>query len=357
MQPEKTESRWRLDTVASLEEAQPEWTALAEAARNPFATWEWASVWWRHYGNGRPLVIGRCTDGAGAPAAILPLYLARRRPARILRFLGHGPGDHLGPICRVGSEGAAHGALEQLLGTGPQRWDVFLAERLPVEGGAGQLGRQLKLETSPQLPTRGLSWQDFLAERSSNFRGQVRRRERKLGRDHRMSYRLADDPAGLETDMDTLARLHDARWAGGGSGGLSGAKLAFHKEFAALALQRGWLRLWFLEVDENPVAAWYGFRFAGDEWYYQSGRDPAWDAYSVGFVLLCHTIRETFADGLATYRFLRGNESYKDRFATEAVPLVTTVRARGGRGRAVASAALLAARLPPQMRRRLAVKI
>jgi CelD/BcsL family acetyltransferase involved in cellulose biosynthesis len=154
--------------------------------------------------------------------------------------------------------------------------------------------------------------------------------------------------------MDLLARLHAARWQRRGSGALSGARLAFHKEFAAVALRRGWLRLWFLEVDNDPVAAWYGFRFGGDEWYYQSGRDLAWDAYSVGFVLLCHTLRETFTDGCGAYRFLRGDEEYKDRFATRATQLETTVRGCGPRGRAAAQAASVASRLPVQLRSRLA---
>ena len=56
------------------------------------------------------------------------------------------------------------------------------------------------------------------------------------------------------------------------------------------ALERGWLRLWVLEADGKAVAAWYGFRFAQIDWYYQSGRDPDWERQSVGFVLLAHTI-------------------------------------------------------------------
>ena len=65
------------------------------------------------------------------------------------------------------------------------------------------------------------------------------------------------------------------------------------------------------------MAAWYGLRFGGADWYYQLGRDPAFDRESVGFVLLAHTIREAVADGMGEYRFGRGGESYKYRFATD----------------------------------------
>ena len=93
--------------------------------------------------------------------------------------------------------------------------------------------------------------------------------------------------------------------------------MAFHREFAAVALAAGWLRLWLLDVDGTTVAAWYGLRFGNAESYYQSGRDPRWDAYAVGFVLLAHTIREAVGDGVREYRFLEGDESYKYRFASE----------------------------------------
>jgi hypothetical protein len=158
-------------------------------------------------------------------------------------------------------------------------WDLLLAERLPGDGEWERpLGAPvLRREDSPVIEIEGTSWDDFLASRSPNFRSQVRRKERKLAREHSLLFRLSDDPARLGDDLEKLFELHEARWGEAGSGALSGARAAFHRDFAPLALERGWLRLWIAEVDGTPVAAWYGFRFGGTEWYYQSGRDPAWD--------------------------------------------------------------------------------
>jgi CelD/BcsL family acetyltransferase involved in cellulose biosynthesis len=77
------------------------------------------------------------------------------------------------------------------------------------------------------------------------------------------------------------------------------------------------LRLWFAEIGGQQVAAWYGWRFAGAEWYYQAGRDPRWDNYSLGFVTLVHTVREACRDGVSAYHFLAGPDTYKWRFAQE----------------------------------------
>jgi CelD/BcsL family acetyltransferase involved in cellulose biosynthesis len=89
-----------------------------------------------------------------------------------------------------------------------------------------------------------------------------------------------------------------------------------------------------MELDDRPVAAWHGFRYAGHEWYYQAGRDPAYDHLSVGLVLLAHTIRSALEDGVYEYRLLRGAEAYKQRFQSHDRGLVTLAVAAGRAGHA-----------------------
>ena len=40
---------------------------------------------------------------------------------------------------------------------------------------------------------------------------------------------------------------------------------SFHRDFALVACRKRWLRLWILDVNGEPAAASYGFRFAGSE--------------------------------------------------------------------------------------------
>ena len=190
-----------------------------------------------------------------------------------------------------------------------------------------------------------MSWDDFLASKSSNFRQQARRRERKLAEQHELRFRLADDPARLDADLEVLFALHEERWTEAGSGALRERRAAFHRDFARVALERGWLRLWLLELDGRPAAAWYGLRFAGRELYYQAGRDPAFERQAVGFVLLVHTVREAMNDGMREYDFLRGGEGYKDRFTDDPTVVHTLAAGRGPLGRAAVALAPRARRL------------
>jgi CelD/BcsL family acetyltransferase involved in cellulose biosynthesis len=315
-----------LEVTGDLASLRLLWPKLAERSRNLFSTWEWAAVWWRHFSRGRPLRLTVVRRGA-EPVGILPLYRWRSAPLEVLRCIGHGPADELGP---VGDPNDAV-LLARALGRSLQRLgaDLLLAEQLPRQQDWGALlgGRRLASESSPLVRFGPDGWEAYLRRRSSNFREQVRRRARKLAREHRVAYRYSDGSQHLDRDLDTLFRLHAARWSGAGTNFL--ADESFHRDFARTAAGQDWLRLWFLEVDGQDVAALYGFRYAGTESYYQAGRDPAWNEYRVGFLLLGHAIRQAAEDGVREYRLLRGGEDYKLRFATADPGLETVVLGRG----------------------------
>jgi CelD/BcsL family acetyltransferase involved in cellulose biosynthesis len=310
------EERLRLEPLERLEDVGEDWDRLALETGHPFATLEWNAAWWRRFNGGRRLYSFACRDEAGAVRAILPLYVATAKPLAVARFLGYA--DLRTPLCAPSDRPLAAAALRQATRS-PQRCRLVFAERLPGGQGWGDTlgGRRLGVGHDPVLRIRGRSWDDLLASRSRNFRQQVRRRERRLLEEHGMTFRLAGDPERLGADMDALFRLHAERWGGQATGVFDGERGAFHREFAAAALERGWLRLWLAEIGGEPVAAWSGWRFAGSEWYFQAGRDPRYDRLSVGTVLLAHTIREACQDGMSAYRFLAGQEGYKLRFAEE----------------------------------------
>jgi CelD/BcsL family acetyltransferase involved in cellulose biosynthesis len=328
-----------------LEATPEEWGRLAERAGNVFATPEWLTTWWEHFGEDDAELRVDTVRHEDQLVGLLPLYVWRSRLPRTLRFLGHGPSDVMGPVCAPADRPVVAAALERSLAR--DGWDVLLAERLdsPEVLPAALGARELQREPSPVLPIEGRSWEEFVASKSSNFRQQVRRRERRLASEHELRFRLTDDPSRLDADLDVLFRLHRRRWGGDGSEALSARRAAFHRDFARLALERGWLRLWTLELDGRAAAAWYGLRFAGRELYYQAGRDPALEKQAVGFVLLAHTIREAMNDGMREYDFLRGGEGYKDRFTDDRSAVSSWAAGRGAVGRAAVAVAPRARRL------------
>jgi hypothetical protein len=149
---------------------------------------------------------------------------------------------------------------------------VFLGDQLPggLDWPGVFEGRLLDQTACPVLSFVATDWEPFLAGRSANFRQQIRRLERRVLGDGGMSI-CGTDAERLESDLDALFSLHRLRF---GRSSRFVASEPFHRAFARVAFERGWLRLRLLEERGIPVAAWYGLEFAGVCSYYQAGRGP-----------------------------------------------------------------------------------
>lgn len=301
--------------VATIDELRGVWDPLAEAAGHPFGSWEWISAWWDTYGAGKELFLHACDDPDGRLAAILPLYSARRGPVRVGRFIGYA--DLHSPLCHERDRPLAAAALRELLGRGDDRCTVLLLEKMPGEQHWGDVvgGSVVKVDADPVLQLGGRTWEEYEASMTSKLRKRTRYQERRLARDHAVSFDLCTDPAQLDGAMSELFALHDARFGDVSTGIFRGERAELQRRFAAAAFGRGWLRLWILRVDGRPAAAYHGIRYAGSEFFFQSGRDPEFDRLSVGSVLLMHVIRDACEAGIRDFRFLAGDESYKTRLA------------------------------------------
>ncbi len=327
------------EAVGGFGAVERDWDTLAERSGSIFSTALWSRIWWKHFGADRELLLHAVRSADGSLDAVLPLYAWRARMPRVVRFLGHGPGDELGPVHAHGEQARAAQALSAVLAACD--WDVFLGEQLPGDEDWTSLlgGRTWRREASPTLHLPA-TWNEYLSGRSANFREQLRRRETGLHGAGEVVTRLADGTT-LDRDLDALFALHRARW---GSTATDFGDTPFHRELARDALDRGWLRLWLLELNGRAVAAWHGFHVGTVTSYYQAGRDPSLDRQSVGSVLMARTIRAAIAEGATEYRFGRGDEPFKSRFSSHDSGLETVALARGWLGRSAYAVGRLARR-------------
>jgi CelD/BcsL family acetyltransferase involved in cellulose biosynthesis len=337
--PRPSQARIDVEYVRSLEAVpRSEWVGLAAETGSIFTTPEWLCTWWRWFGRGRKPLIGLVSRDSEL-VAILPMYIWWTRGVPIVRFIGHGVSDRLGPISSPLTEPITGEVFARVIDAVPLRRFILLAELVPGGYRFGEVlgARTLYRDASPFLKLDEASWDAFLQSRSANFRQQVRRFARRLAELGAVSYRLTSDLNTLDQDLDMLFDLHRRRWNGATTPFVRAA--GAHREIATSAIQRGWLRLWFLELDGKPVAAYYGFRFGGIEMAYQGGRDPTVAKLPLGSILLSHAVREALTDGIREYHFLRGGEDYKTRFANTDLGLETSGFARGADARLMLAAA------------------
>ena len=305
--------------VQQIQELESMWRELADCGDNVFASY-----------------VIACEEEDGRLSALVPLYEAARRPIPVLRLVGHGASDQLGA---VGAAAVAEGALSAARRVlySDARWGLTILEDLPAEYACP--GNSLGVRSSPVVSLQDGDWSAWLASKSRNFRHQAGKLERRLARRGQLRFRVADDLLAFRT-------LHEAKW-GARSRAFTG-RWEFHERFADAARERGWLRIHLLYLNERPVAALYNLRFGGVETCYQAGRLP--DLAGAGFILHVHAIRAAMQDGLREYRFLRGEEPYKFRFADTDRGVQTVAFARGLPGNAMLRVLLSATVLPPALR-------
>ena len=304
----------------------PEWRALAERRGNAFLTPEWYLAWLRHCGRGwEPYVAVARTD-RGAVRGLLPLISSRSNGRRDLRVCP--VVDRFHPVADERDEEAVAAAVASAVAPPDPGLRSLLLENVDAQAGWWRsLAKASPLPlatverneaTLPYVELAGISWDEYLADRSGQLRSQLRRKLRSLRKEHQVRFRRTERLEEVPGDLLTLFRLHDARWSDRSErSALSDPEIrTFHLEFASAAFERGWLRLTVMEVDETPIAALYGWLIGGRWAYYQAGFDPEWSRHSPGFLLLAETIRAAIEEGASEYDMLRGDEAFKRRFAT-----------------------------------------
>jgi CelD/BcsL family acetyltransferase involved in cellulose biosynthesis len=309
----------------------PHWRRLL--ARDPthhvFATPEWNALWWEERSLGKRLVVLELA-GDGDPVAIVPLYLEDQDGRRVLRFVGGVDlTDYLGPICAPEDREAVAGRLVRWLIETDLDWDELDAHNMPVPHGFGEFlvdhadrgGLSFALDqeqTSAILLLPG-AWEDYVASLDAKARHELRRKLRRLSREHSEAEFRAATPESLEFDLATFIDMYRAQDHKGHF--MQPNVAGFFEKVARTFMPLGWLRLDLLEIAGHPVAATFGFGLGSAFYLYNSAFVPAARRLSPGVVLVAHLVRRSIAEGHAVFDFLRGPERYKYQFGAEPVPL------------------------------------
>jgi len=327
----------RISTEGQLRALMEPWTALLAGLPriSIFLTWEWASTWWRHFGSGKELWVLAVRDASGRLAGIVPwmLTVGRLGPLRVRRvtFLGSGRvcPDHLDIIARPGEREAVCAAFVGHLSAHQHQWDVLdlqgLAQDSPLKRClAAAKGR--RLARKPQVCPFAVLPSDWGTFQTNNLGAKKRRflrySRRRLEGDHpgQVTFQRVSEPGELGTVMDALGTLNRKRHHARGRVSCfdEDGFVAFHRDMAALALERGWLRLYQLKVADQIVAVQHCFHYHGVFYDYQKGFDPDWGKYSPGQVLQAHAVREAIAEGASEFDMLREGEAYKFTWTDQA---------------------------------------
>ena len=187
---------------------------------------------------------------------------------------------------------------------------------------AEKIGCRVQCEpaaTSYELELPG-TWNAYLAGLSGKERHEIRRKFRRLDRAGRVNYRMVDDPTVATQEMDTFLQLFKSNRPDKAAF-MSDTMRAFFRDLATNFATWGQLKLFFLELDDKPVAAVMCFDYQSTRYLYNNGYDSNYSALSAGLLSKVLSIKDSFQAGIKTYDFLKGTENYKRRLGGRPVAL------------------------------------
>lgn len=311
---------------------RPQWDELlsVSAANGPFLTWEWLYAWWTHLAGTARLHVIAAWSG-DTLAGIAPFVVTQSAFGWFPRveFLGTGcaGSDYLDLIVRPGYEVPV---LREVARALTFRQYTARLDHVPDVSLGAQLAERLRFDgwaastlpggTCPVIDLAGHTWDSYLATLGPAHRANVRRRLRGLDKAFESRFELVTDEARRREALSALCGFHAKRFEpeGGSSAFLTPTARAFHDEATRLMLERGWLRMYVLRLNDDLAAVMYGLRYNGNFYFYQHGFDDRFQRHSIGLALMALTVRSAIEEGTQTFDLLWGTEAYKSLWTRDA---------------------------------------
>ena len=191
------------------------------------------------------------------------------------------------------------------------------ADALAAAFGSREMEQGWTLNVEPEevcpvatLPVGG-TLDDYLATLGKKERHEIRRKVRRA--EAVGEVRLDDSPDPL-ADLPAFIDLHQKRWGADGlfpdTEGGEHSRTFFRRLFELFPVG-GPLRLAFLTVGGQRIAAGVSFQTADSLLYYNAGVDPEARDLSPGVLMVERYVRRALERGLTRMDFLRGDEAYK----------------------------------------------
>lgn len=310
-----------------------DWNVLLEKSKdnNPFLSWEYLSTYWKHFGKGSNMRTLCIEDGCNI-IGIAPLRLSHYGFMRPFGYdsiepLAYTGADYTGLILSQRETDCVQSLFKHLLAY--DDWDFTQIYDLRgtsiIPGLLGKISEtvpRFELIEGKSCPyiTLPSSLDALMQKLGRNFRYNLRRYMRKLQKDFgHIELKRYDQFASVAEAMNIFFKLHQERWkAKGRPGALATQEVRdFFAEVAMLFANKGWLALYFLTANDEPIAVQYCFEYEHKMYNWLPGFDPSYAKYRVGNLLTLDIIERSINRGLEEYDFMKGDEAYKFEWTNE----------------------------------------
>lgn len=312
-------------TISTLAELASVDFSTKPLTESPFFTRSWLVSWCQQYLGANDSIRTIVVYDGEEIVGIAPFCIQRAwGRGNVLRFLGNGDvcSDYQTIPCNSSKEHAVVAEVAREIQSCQDDWDRIeldgvRADNLIVNALADALKdygfsvntRRIASCWRLHLPA---TMDEYLAQNSKNHRKHARRKL-KLFESGSVEVRDAIDDASFEEGYRILRELHQRRRNSLGDVGCFASESynRFLHEAARGLMKEGMLRLFWLQVAGEPIAADIAIKTTTGVFAYQAGISPEHLAHEPGRLANLWHIKRAIEDGLAFVDFLRGDEPYK----------------------------------------------
>lgn len=160
---------------------------------------------------------------------------------------------------------------------------------------------------------------DFVRNLSSGLRRNVRRYRNHLAELGRVEHAVAH--SAEPHLLDAILELHTREWKQRGGAGMveQTGSGPFLRAVAEQFSRENEFRIFYISLDQNPIACIYAIVHRTVAYGYMSGFDPDYKQFSLGTLVVAHAMQSSIGEGVRTWDFLRGTEKYKFDWGAEPI--------------------------------------
>jgi len=292
-----------------------------------YLTHEWLSTWWKYFGGENKLNI-LLIEKDHQLIGIVPLMKSEYRiglvKCRLLETIGSVNCNYVGLIPPENREEAVTALLAYLEAELGNNGLVLRLSLVPEDSKFLHIVRSHRAQFSKNLviqervmtlaPYISLpaTWDEYFRSLGRRRRKALREAMQSLERAHSVDFQVCTAET-LEDRLSKFFDLHQRRWQSVNVSGIfSDPKMmGFYRDTATQFVKKKWLHFSCLTVDDEMVAAEYGFVYNGKFYSATAARDIRYSEYSIGHLHHMFMIKAAIENGLQEFDFLKGDEPYK----------------------------------------------
>ena len=323
-----TEAKIRIEHIhdlTRLNALQSTWDSILQqnSVKSIFLTREWASAWWKNYGEDKELWLLAAWD-EDLLVGIAPLMLIKKRKYglmfRVLKPLSAPDCDVSGFLLRDESLYVLNAFCKYILDQ-QRLWDVIQVSEFrqdnPQTGFLlehfSKAGFKTHITTSQHfyIPIEG-DWQTYFDHTPKNLKHDITRRLKHADRLGKLSLRHIKGRDVTWENFQTIFQINET----GHFTDLykSTRDQNFHHDLMESMQERGWIDIYFLYLDDAPLAFRYGFIYENRFEDWRASFNQLHPQLSSGKLLMQKTLEDQFNHGYKEFDFLRGTDTYKTRW-------------------------------------------